>query len=283
MKQISVIVCTFLLLSSVTCYANESRNKVLSTVNSNYYTENMTQTVEEIQNIDRLLSDDDYFEAVFKCLDDYSVYYNSAQTENLTVYNIEEMIICDRKENLEVKIVYFGNGIEKVFSEQVSYAKKYGLKTLILDLSECPGGYVHVMNAIANEIMPKGKIMTAQFKNREQVYYSELEQCPFNEIIVKVSSQTASAAEILAAGLQETGVAKVIGVNTYGKTSIQSFYRLESGAAFKLTCGKYLTGAGRDISQTGVIPDEVDYSYPIKIRWNDYCKEVFGNQKAVSE
>lgn len=283
MKQISVIICTFLLLSSVTCYADESRNKVISTINCNYYTENIAKTVEEIQNIDRLLSDDDYFEAVFKCLDDYSVYYNSVQTEDLTVYKIEEMITYDRKEKLEVKIVYFGNGIENVFSEQVSYAKKYGLKTLILDLTECPGGYVRVMNAIANEIMPKGKIMTAKFKNREQVYYSELEKCPFDEIIVKVSSQTASAAEILAAGLQEAGVAKVVGVNTYGKTSIQSFHRLESGAVFKLTCGEYLTRNGNDISKTGVIPDIVDYSYPVKIRWNDYCKEVFRNNKAVSE
>ena len=102
-------------------------------------------------------------------------------------------------------------------------------------------------------------------------------------ISLKVSTQTASAAEILAAGLQETGVAKVVGVNTYGKTSIQSFHRLESGAAFKLTCGEYLTRNGNDISKTGVIPDIVDYSYPVKIRWNDYCKEVFRNNKAVSE
>lgn len=283
MKQLSVIICTFLLLSSVKCYANDSRNIVISTINSNYYTENMAQTVEKIQNIDKSLSDDYYFEAVFNCLDDYSMYYDSIQTENLTVYKIEEMITYNRGENLEVKIIYFGNGIEKVFSEQVYIAKKDDLKTLILDLTECPGGYVHVMNAIANEIMPKGEIMTAKFKNSEQVYYSELDKCPFNEIIVKVSSQTASAAEILAAGLQEAGVATIIGVNTYGKTSIQSLHRLESGAAFKLTCGEYLTRNGNDISKTGVIPDIVDYSYPVKIRWNDYCKEVFRNNKAVSE
>lgn len=283
MKQFSVIICTFLLLFSVSCYADDSRNMVISTINSNYYTDNMAQTVEEIKNIDKSLSDDYYFEAVFNCLDDYSVYYNSVQTENLTIYNIEEMITYNREKNLEVKIIYFGNGIEKVFSEQVCIAGKYGLKTLILDLTECPGGYIHVMNAIANEIMPKGKVMTAKFRNKEQVYCSKLEKCPFDEIIVKVSSQTASAAEILVTGLQEAGAAKVVGVNTYGKTSIQSFYRLENGGAFKLTSGKYLTRNGNDISKTGVIPDIVDYSYPVKIRWNDYCKEVFGKNKAVSE
>lgn len=282
MKRLGVIICTFLLLASARCYADDNRNTVISTINSNYYTDDMAQTVEEIQNIDKSLSDDDYFAAVFNCLDDYSKYYNSVQTENLTIYNIEEMITYSREENLEVKILYFGNGIEKVFTEQVCLARKYGLKTLILDLTECPGGYISVMNAVANEIVPQGKVMTAKFKNREQDYYSEAEECPFDKIIVKVSSKTASAAEILAAALREAGVATVVGVNTYGKTSIQSFYRLESGAAFKLTCGEYLTRNGNDISKTGVIPDIVDYSYPVKIRWNDYCDEVFENNKAVS-
>lgn len=283
MKHCSVIISIFLLVSSINCYANSDRNKAISTINSNYYTEDMAQTVEKIQSIDSALSDDEYLHEVFNCLDDYSVYYEKEQMEESTVYSNEEMVTYTKGEKLEIKIFYFGNGADEVFSEQVKHAKEYRIKTLILDLTECPGGYVHVMNAIANEIMPKGEVMTAKFRNREQVYYTELEECPFDEIIVKVSSQTASAAEILAAGLQEAGVAKVVGVNTYGKTSIQSFHRLESGAAFKLTCGEYLTRNGNDISKTGVIPDIVDYSYPIKIRWNDYCKEVFRNNKAVSE
>lgn len=283
MKKCSVLICIFLLLSSVNCYADSDRNEVISKINSYYYTEDMAQIVERIQSIDKTLSDDEYLRLVFNCLDDYSMYYTKMNVEELTVYNIEEMITYTQGKQCEIKIFYFGNGIEKVFFEQVEIAKKGGTKILVLDLTECPGGYVHVMNAIANEIMPKGKVMTARFRNKEQVYYSELEKCPFDEIIVKVSSQTASAAEILAAGLQEAGVAKIIGVNTYGKTSIQSFYTLENGGAFKLTCGEYLTRNGNDISKTGVIPDIVDYSYPVKIRWNDYCKEVFRNNKAVSE
>lgn len=283
MKRYSFLICLFVLITSITCYANASRNEIISTINNSYYTDDMAHVVEAIGNIDASLKDEEYITAVFDCLDDYSVYYDKEYVENQTLYNITEMIEYTQGKDLEIKIYYFGNGVEDCFANQMNQAKKSKVKRLILDLTECPGGYINVMKAIANEIVPKGKIMTAKFKNNEQVYYSELEKCPFDEIIVKVSSQTASAAEILAASLQEAGVATVVGVNTYGKTSIQSFHRLENGCAFKLTCGEYLTRNGNDISKSGVIPDKVDYSYPIKIRWNDYCKEVLRNNKAVSK
>lgn len=273
----------FSLLISCQVFASE-RNNVISTINSEYYSDELETVIQYISGIDTAQTDMQYLAKVFDCLDEYSRYYTKSEYEEQIVYDNASMITATFINNrANVKINRFGEGVENIFSDYVDKCKEETIKTLILDLSECPGGYVHVMNVIANEIMPKGKIMTAKFRNNEQVYYSELEKCPFDEIIVKVSSQTASAAEILAAGLQEAGVAKVVGVNTYGKTSIQSFHRLESGAAFKLTCGEYLTRNGNDISKTGVIPDIVDYSYPVKIRWNDYCKEVFRNNKAVSE
>lgn len=273
----------FSLLISCQAFASE-RNSVINKINSEYYTNDLEFVIHQISKVYTFQSDEQYLLEIFDCLDEYSQYYTSEDVEQKIIYDNTNMISAEfYKGKIVIKINRFGDGVENIFSEYMSKCKMEEIKKLILDLTECPGGYVHVMNSIANEIMPKGKVMTAKFRNNEQVYYSELEKCPFNEIIVKVSSQTASAAEILAAGLQEAGVAKVVGVNTYGKTSIQSFHRLESGAAFKLTCGEYLTRNGNDISKTGVIPDIVDYSYPVKIRWNDYCKEVFRNNKAVSE
>lgn len=282
MKKFCLVFLLIVVLNE-TVYASD-RNYVINEINSQYYSNNNTAVIDSILAIDINQEDDSYLKDVFSCLDENSEYYTAEEYESRVISDSNMMISASLlNEKIEVKIEKFGNGVEDIFSEYVTICKKKRIKKIILDLTECPGGYVHVMNSIANEIMPKGKVMTAKFRNNEQVYYSELEKCPFDEIIVKVSSQTASAAEILAAGLQEAGVAKVVGVNTYGKTSIQSFHRLESGAAFKLTCGEYLTRNGNDISKTGVIPDIVDYSYPVKIRWNDYCKEVFRNNKAVSE
>lgn len=276
---ISILIGLFLPLTVVA----SDRNIVINSINAEYYSESIEDTIQDIQSIDVNLSDEEYFRKIFSCLDDYSIYYSRDEYINNVTTNNNSIEAEISNECIEIRINRFSYGIEKYFSEYLIKAKDRRIRKMELDLTSCPGGYISVMNAIANEIMPKGKVMTAKFKNREQVYYSELEKCPFDEIVVKVSSQTASAAEILAAGLQEAGVAKVVGVNTYGKTSIQSFHRLESGAAFKLTCGEYLTRNGNDISETGVIPDVVDYSYPVKIRWNDYCKEVFRNNKAVSE
>ena len=262
------------LTCKITSYASE-RNTVISKINTDYYCEDLQDTISKIDAVDTSLNDEQYLKDVFGCLDDYSEYYTPKEYNAKVIVDGNGMISAAlSKKEIVVKINRFGTGVDEVFSDYMEKCEKEKTKKLILDLTECPGGYVHVMNAIANEIMPSGKIMTAKFKNREETYYSELEKCPFEEIVVKVSSQTASAAEILAAGLQEAGVATIIGVNTYGKTSIQSFHRLESGAAFKLTCGEYLTRNGNDISKTGVVPDIVDYSYPVKIRWNDNCKRL---------
>lgn len=283
MKRIvSFIVCIFLISQQI-CYASD-RNTIMSKINNDYYCDNLNSVIESIIQIDVSMNDETYLKNVFECLDEHSEYYTQDEYKEQLVTRNSGMISASLyKTEIVVKIKRFGDGVDNIFSEYVDKCKKEGIRKLTLDLTECPGGYVHVMTAIANEIMPKGKIMTAKFRNNEQVYYSELKKCPFNEIVVKVSSQTASAAEILAAGLQEAGVATIIGVNTYGKTSIQSLYKLENGGAFKLTCGEYLTRNGNDISKTGVVPDIVDYSYPVKIRWNDHCKEVFRNNKAVSE
>lgn len=277
-----VLICIFLVTDSECCAFE--RNAVISTINDEYYSDDYAESINKIKTIDITLDDDTYLQQVFECLDSYSQYYTKEQYENQAVFDTNGMIAATIEKNeIHVKIDRFGEGVAEIFSEYIKRCKEKKIRKLILDLTECPGGYVHVMNAIANEIMPEGNVLTAKFRNKERVYTSNLKKCPFDEIIVKVSSQTASAAEILAAGLQESGVAAVIGVNTYGKTTIQSVHSLESGAVFKLTCGKYLTRNGNDISKTGVIPDVVDYSYPVKIRWNDYCKQVIGNNKAVSK
>lgn len=283
MKRLIGVLPVIIVTLSIVCFAND-RNRVISTINSNYYTDDMSKVVESISKIDATMSDEQYLKSVFECLDEYSVYYTKEEYTSQVVTESSGMISALLyKNDIVVEINRFGNGVETTFSEYMKKCRENGIKKMTLDLTECPGGYVHVMNSIANEIVPEGRIMIAKFKNSEQEYFSELEKCPFEEITVKVSSKTASAAEILAAALQESGVATVVGVNTYGKTSIQSFHMLESGAAFKLTCGEYLTGSGNDISKTGVVPDIVDYSYPVKIRWNNYCKDVFRKNEAVSE
>ncbi len=73
--------------------------------------------------------------------------------------------------------------------------------------------------------------------------------------VVLVDSLTASAGEIIAAALQEIQGAKIIGIKTYGKGSIQTITEFGSGSAIKYTIGKWYTPKDENVNGTGLIPD----------------------------
>lgn len=265
---IAVLVC----LTATSSAVASDRNYVISKINGEYYSDNLEDVVNSMKEIDQTLTDDEYLKEVFRGLDKYSVYYTKEECEKIFVSDRQRMISASLLgDEIDIKIDHFGIGTDDIFKEYMDICQIREIKTLNLDLTDCPGGYISVMNAIAEQILPAGKILTAKFKNGEETYYSELEECPFEKIIVKISSHTASAAEILAADLQEAGVATIVGCNSYGKTSIQSMYFLESGAAFKITSGKYLTRSENDLTGIGVKPDIINYEYPLLIRWNKNC------------
>ena len=125
-----------------------------------------------------------------------------------------------------------------------------GIKKIILDLRDNGGGYMISAIDIAKMIVPKGKICDTIYRNDEgnTTYTSDLEQTKY-EFNVLVNENTASAAEILASALKESGAATLIGDTTYGKAVIQQMYTLTNGSVFKLTTGKYLTRNGNEINQ----------------------------------
>lgn len=275
MRKKAILLAAVCMLTASLAQASD-RGLVISKINAEYYAENIEEAVSKIERIDKDARDDEYFKQVFECLDDYSVYYTKSEYEKLvSEYETQSITAALYNDRIEMKINRFTQGTDEKFKEYEDICREKNVKRLVLDLAECSGGYLTVMNEIAGDLVPEGKILTAKFKNGEKIYYSELRDPWFDEIEVNISSHTASAAEILAAALKESGAAKIRGVNSCGKTSIQSMYRLESGAAFKITCGKYFTRDGKDITGCGLSPDFTEYRYPVKIRWNSYCKAIF--------
>ena len=99
------------------------------------------------------------------------------------------------------------------------------------------------------------------------VFYSELEQAPFEEIVVLVDRGTASAGEVIAAALRDRG-ATLIGEQTFGKTTMQHFFELNIGY-LRLTTHEVFTPRGERIHYIGLIPD-IKINFPSFLIYNPY-------------
>ena len=156
-----------------------------------------------------------------------------------------------------LKISQFDDVTPGQFDEEYSKLKAAGMKSMILDLRDNPGGTVTAVTQIASEMLPEGLIFYMEDKNGEREEYT----CPgadFNiPMVVLVNGYSASASEILAGAIQDAGIGTLVGTQTYGKGIVQNLYPLGDGSAIKITIADYYTRNGRNIHKVGIEPDQV--------------------------
>ncbi len=129
------------------------------------------------------------------------------------------------------------------------------LKGLILDLRDNPGGELTAAVNVAKNFIPKGPIVYIDYRfGRDREFSSEGHtlQLP---LVVLINERSASAAEILAGAVKDTGAGTLVGAKTFGKGVVQTVFPLDNGAGLKLTTARYLTPDRNDIHQIGVEPD----------------------------
>ena len=175
-----------------------------------------------------------------------------------------------------IQIASFANTTATEFREVAQMLKNQGVTKLILDLRDNGGGLVTAAVEVAKEIVPKGKIIDVKYRDKKMnyTYQSTLEKAPF-EIVTLVNEHTASASEILASSIQDSGAGILMGVDTYGKAVIQSPYYLNNGMVLKLTVGQYITRNGNEINKVGLSPDETVENGKKKIDTTGYTKFDF--------
>ena len=178
-----------------------------------------------------------------------------------------------------VSIINFAEKTDAEMKKVLAELDEKGITKIILDLRNNPGGYLVSAINIAKMIVPEGVIVKTMYRYEDQneVFYSSQKDVKY-KFAVLVNENTASASEVLASAMQESGVGTLIGKTTYGKAVIQEMFRLSEGA-FKITTGHYLTRNGNEINLVGIEPDihvvnttqRVDMSkytpFDYKIKW----------------
>jgi carboxyl-terminal processing protease len=135
--------------------------------------------------------------------------------------------------------------------------KKQGMRGLILDLRDNPGGELRAAVKVAEHFIPAGPAVYIDYrKGKDETYTVRGNQINI-PLVVLINRASASAAEILAGAIKDTGSGFLIGEKTFGKGIVQELFRLDNGAGLKLTTARYLTPAKHDIHKKGIEPDVV--------------------------
>ena len=181
----------------------------------------------------------------------------------LTVGMTRSAVAIDR---VEYKVLPGGIGyiaIYEFMGDDVSGFRKAAralqqeaVQGLILDVRSNPGGLLTDVVEIANQLMGEGLIVyTEDREGKRSEYFSDAAMWDV-PIAVLVNGMSASASEILAGALQDTGRAVVVGETTYGKGIVQTVIPFRSdGAGMQLTTATYYTPSGRSIHEKGITPD----------------------------
>ncbi|TSI02605.1 S41 family peptidase [Lysinibacillus sp. BW-2-10] len=155
---------------------------------------------------------------------------------------------------------------EKTYDELLTILNQYekdGMKSIVLDVRQNPGGFLTSAIDIANLFIDEGKpIVQVQERNGPPQAMLAEGGKKFNlPVVVLIDNGSASASEILAGALSESAGAKIVGLTSFGKGTVQTVSYLPDGSNLKYTTGKWLTPNGNWINEKGIKPDE-EVPYP---------------------
>jgi carboxyl-terminal processing protease len=133
-----------------------------------------------------------------------------------------------------------------------------GMKGIILDLRNNPGGLLDQAIAISDAFLDKGEIVSTRGRHSEDVQRTNARPGDVAEglpMVVLINGGSASASEIVAGALQDHRRAILLGTRSFGKGSVQTIIPLPGRGAMRLTTARYYTPSGRSIQAKGIEPD----------------------------
>ncbi|MBR3906017.1 MAG: S41 family peptidase [Clostridia bacterium] len=162
-----------------------------------------------------------------------------------------------------IALYEFAGECQKEFTAELEKLQQQGAKSLVVDLRDNPGGWVDGAVEIADLFMDKGELAYSMDRYNTKESMNTRDGKTDIPVVFLVNENSASASEILAGGLQDQGLATLVGVKTFGKGIIQSVIPLDgmnietSEDGFQMTIAQYYFPSGKAIHKIGIEPDVV--------------------------
>lgn len=155
-----------------------------------------------------------------------------------------------------IRILAFENNVANQFKLQYDKLRAENVSAIVLDLRNNPGGLLNEAITIARSILPEGEIVKLVYKNKsDKVYTCDGKNKIDIPLMVLVNGNSASASEILAGAIKDSGVGTLVGDKTYGKGIVQTIEKLTVQGALSITTSEYYTSSGVEIHKHGIVPN----------------------------
>jgi carboxyl-terminal processing protease len=190
-----------------------------------------------------------------------------------------------------VKLAEFSETSDRELGAALEQLASRGMKRLVFDLRDNPGGLLDQAIRVSNRFLPQGELIVYQrgrAENSDQEYRaSEKSDYTSLPLVVLVNRNSASASEIVSGALQDHDRGIIVGETTFGKALVQSVYRIAEGAGVAVTTGRYYTPSGRLIQRPwdGSFDEYLTYAYrdqkeeprsSADLKYTDAGRKVYG-------
>ncbi len=172
-----------------------------------------------------------------------------------------------------IRISQFAENTGNDFGLQYQDLKKQGMKKLIIDLRDNPGGLLTTAQEISDFILPKGTLVTVQDRSGKVAEYDSAGIENPIPLVILINKGSASASEIIAGAVQDRKAGTIVGTNSYGKGTVQTILPNFGNEAIKITIAKYHTPNDRVIDGIGIKPD-VEIALPDGTRTKGTLEDV---------
>ena len=161
-----------------------------------------------------------------------------------------------------IQITEFSTTTPEQFDAAIKDLQQQGMKSMIVDLRDNPGGVLQSVCDMLDKLLPEGLLVYTEDKYGNRSDYKSDDSCMEIPLAVLINGNSASASEIFAGAIKDYKYGTLIGATTFGKGIVQTIIPLNDGSAIKLTMAKYFTPKGNYIHEVGISPDiELEYEY----------------------